>query len=276
MNRREIVEELIEKGYQAEVHDVIKNGVTFEGIMIRGEGAVAPIIYTNEVIKVAEANGASLSEVVDEVIREYKEHKKIQFNIDQFNNKKFIISHMYLGIQKASNEEIEKKMCELEGLESFLFIRDRDENGGSYSAKVNEQMLKLINVSVDEAWERAKENTFAETEIQSITSLLFGLGGMPNEMAETKSDFPELYVISNNCRFKGASAILDRRALKTFAKEHGVDELVVLPSSVHEMLILTYQGDMNLDDLSDIVKEVNAVQVEPEERLTDRAYLIKL
>ena len=221
-------------------------------------------------------NTASLSEVVDEVIREYKEHKKIQFNIDQFNNKKFIISHMYLGIQKASNEEIEKKMCELEGLESFLFIRDRDENGGSYSAKVNEQMLKLINVSVDEAWERAKENTFAETEIQSITSLLFGLGGMPNEMAETKSDFPELYVISNNCRFRGASAILDRRALKTFAKEHGVDELVVLPSSVHEMLILTYQGDMNLDDLSDIVKEVNAVQVEPEERLTDRAYLIKL
>ena len=161
MNRREIVEELIEKGYQAEVHDVIKNGVTFEGIMIRGEGAVAPIIYTNEVIKVAEANGASLSEVVDEVIREYKEHKKIQFNIDQFNNKKFIISHMYLGIQKASNEEIEKKMCELEGLESFLFIRDRDENGGSYSAKVNEQMLKLINVSVDEAWERAKQKSRA-------------------------------------------------------------------------------------------------------------------
>lgn len=276
MNRREIVEELIEKGYQAEAHDVIKNGVTFEGIMIRGEGAVAPIIYTNEVIKVAEANGASLSEVVDEVIREYKEHKKIQFNIDQFSNKKFILSHMHVGIQKASNEEIEKKMCELEGLESFLFVRDRDENGGSYSAKVNAQMLELINVSVDEAWERAKENTFAETEIQSITSLLFGWGGMPHEMAETKSDFPELYVISNNCRFRGASAILDRRVLKTFAKEHGVDELIVLPSSVHEMLILPYQGDMNLDDLSAIVKEVNAVQVEPEERLTDRAYLIKL
>lgn len=274
MNRREIVEELIENGYKAEAHDVVKNGVIFEGIMIRGEGVVAPIIYTNEVVKVAEANGASLSEVVDEVIREYKEHKKIQFNIDQFSDKKFILSHMYVGIQKASNEEIEKKMCELEGLESFLFIRDRDENGGSYSAKVNAQMLELINVSVDEAWERAKENTFAETEIQSITSLLFDLGGMSNE--ETKSDFPELYVISNNCRFRGASAILDRIVLKAFAEEHGVNELVVLPSSIHEMMILTYRGDMNLDDLSAIVKEVNAVQVEPEEQLTDTAYLIKL
>lgn len=276
MKRREIVEELIEKGYKAEAHDVMKNGVTFEGIMIRGEGAVSPIIYTNEVIKVAEANGASLSEVVDEVIREYKEHKKIQFNIDQFSDKKFILSHMHVGIQKASNEEIEKKMCELEGLESFLFIRDRDENGGSYSAKVNAQMLELINVSVDEAWERAEKNTFAETEIQSITSLLFGLGGMPHEMAETKSDFPELYVISNEYRYRGASAILDRIALKAFAEEHGVNELVVLPSSIHEMMILPYQGDMNLDDLSAIVEEVNAVQVEPEERLTDRAYLIKL
>jgi hypothetical protein len=274
MERKDIVKELVERGYQAEAHDVIKNGVTFEGVMIRGEGAVAPIIYTNEVIKVAEANGASLSEVIDEVIREYKEHKKIQLNIDQFSNKKFILSHMYVGIQKASNEEIEKKMCELEGLESFLFIRDRDENGGSYSAKVNEQMLELINVSVDDAWERAENNTFAETEIQSITSLLFDLGGMSNE--ETKSDFPELYVISNNCRFRGASAILNRRALKEFAKEHGVDELIVLPSSIHEMMILPYRGDMNLNDLSAIVKEVNAVQVEPEERLTDRAYLIKL
>lgn len=274
MERKDIVKELVERGYQAEAHDVIKNGVTFEGIMIRGEGAVAPIIYTNEVIKVAEANGASLSEVIDEVIREYKEHKKIQLNIDQFSNKKFILSHMYVGIQKASNEEIEKKMCELEGLESFLFIRDRDENGGSYSAKVNEQMLELINVSVDDAWERAENNTFAETEIQSITSLLFDLGGMSNE--ETKSDFPELYVISNNCRFRGASAILNRRALKEFAEEHGVDELIVLPSSIHEMMILPYRGDMNLNDLSAIVKEVNAMQVEPEERLTDRAYLIKL
>ena len=51
---------------------------------------------------------------------------------------------------------------------------------------------------------------------------------------------------------------------------------MVLPSSIHEMLILPYQGDMNLNDLSAIVREVNVVQVEPEERLADTAYLIKL
>lgn len=276
MNRREIVEELIKKGYEAEAHDVTKNGVTLEGIMIRGEGAVAPIIYTNEVIKMAETNGADLSEVVDEVIKEYKQHKKIHLNIDQFNDKEFILSHIYIGIQKASDEEIEKKKCGLRGLESYLYIRGSVENGGDYSVKVSEQMLKLANMDANEVWERAKKNTFEETEIQSVTSILVDLDDMPYEKAGIKSDFPELYVISNNCRFRGASAILDREALKTFAKEQGVNELVVLPSSIHEMLILPYQDDMNLNDLSAIVKEVNAVQVEPEERLTDTAYLIKL
>ena len=42
------------------------------------------------------------------------------------------------------------------------------------------------------------------------------------------------------------------------------------------MLIMPYNDDMNLDDLSDIVAEANMIQVEPEERLTDRAYLIEI
>lgn len=276
MNRREIVEELIKKGYKAEAHDVVKNGVILEGIIIRGEGAVAPIIYTNEIIELAEKCGANLSEVANEVIRVYKQHTKIQLNIGQFSDRKFILSHIYIGIQKRSNEKIEKEKCELEGLESFLYIRDRSGNGGGYSAKVNKHMLKLVDLDADEAWERAKENTFAETEIQSLTSVLSDLGGMSYEVTGTKSEFPELYIITNKCRFRGASAILDKKTLKSFAKEHGVDELVVLPSSIHEMLILPYQSDMNLDDLSDIVREVNAVQVEPEEKLTNTAYLIKL
>ena len=50
----------------------------------------------------------------------------------------------------------------------------------------------------------------------------------------------------------------------------------MLPSSIHEMLILPYNESINMDDLSFMVADVNATQVEPEERLTDRAYLIEL
>ncbi len=65
---------------------------------------------------------------------------------------------MYLGIQKASNEEIEKKMCELEGLESFLFIRDRDETSRMIDEITDYEYGKLVTEAclfkmLDEIWE---------------------------------------------------------------------------------------------------------------------------
>ena len=64
--------------------------------------------------------------------------------------------------------------------------------------------------------------------------------------------------------------------LKEFGKKHNIKKLVVLPSSIHEMLIMPYNDSINMNDLSFMVADVNANQVEPEERLTDRAYLIEL
>ena len=89
-------------------------------------------------------------------------------------------------------------------------------------------------------------------------------------------DFPQLYVVTNRAKYRGASAILDKTVLKEFGKKHNIKKLVVLPSSIHEMLIMPYNDSINMNDLSFMVADVNANQVEPEERLTDRAYLIEL
>ena len=51
---------------------------------------------------------------------------------------------------------------------------------------------------------------------------------------------------------------------------------VVLPSSIHEMLILPYDDSIDMDVMSEMVREINATQVSPEERLTDQAYLIEV
>ena len=61
-----------------------------------------------------------------------------------------------------------------------------------------------------------------------------------------------------------------------FGKKHGVNKLIVLPSSIHEMLVMPYEGNGDLDAISDMVAEINQEHVEPEERLTDQAYLIEL
>lgn len=69
---------------------------------------------------------------------------------------------------------------------------------------------------------------------------------------------------------------MNRKALRSFAREHHTNMLFVLLSSVHEMMISPFTEKTTADELSAIVREVNETQVTPEERLTDRAYILCL
>ena len=55
------------------------------------------------------------------------------------------------------------------------------------------------------------------------------------------------------------------------AKELGGD-IFILPSSVHEVLILPDDGNMNAQELKEMVTSINASEVAPEDRLTDNVY----
>lgn len=72
----------------------------------------------------------------------------------------------------------------------------------------------------------------------------------------------------------GASSILNRKKLESLARIYGVDQLIVLPSSIHEMLVMPYSDEMDMRYMNQLVKEVNAEEVNAEERLTNQAYLI--
>lgn len=56
------------------------------------------------------------------------------------------------------------------------------------------------------------------------------------------------------------------------AAERVGGDFFILPSSIHEVLIVPDNGQMGLRDLEDMVKEVNATQVAPEDKLTDSVY----
>ena len=279
MKNNDIVKELQTRGYDAELHEVIKNGVSMKGIVIRSNDPMTPILYTDDLIEMAEDCGQGVEEVADVLIKKYEQQKDIEIDVNQLMSRETILSHIYIGIQKESNEKIEKKPCEFEGLETYLYV-EHSTKGRNYSLKLSQQIMEAINLRSDEAWQHAERNTFAdgETQIQNVASMLSGMGYISDEAAEAEleSDFPQLYVVTNRAKYRGASAILDKTVLKEFGKKHNIKKLVVLPSSIHEMLIMPYNDSINMNDLSFMVADVNANQVEPEERLTDRAYLIEL
>lgn len=46
----------------------------------------------------------------------------------------------------------------------------------------------------------------------------------------------------------------------------------ILPSSLHEVLIVPASKNMDLSELEDMVREVNATQVAPPDKLSDSVY----
>ena len=177
----------------------------------------------------------------------------------------FILNSIFVGLQKVSTEDIEKKLCEdFEGIESYLYIRGEADREGSYSIKVSKAVLDRANISEVEAWEQAQTNTEAETSLESM------------EYSEDMDEMTPFFIISNKSKVKGASAILNKKVLAEFGERYHTNKIVVLPSSVHEMLLVPYTEEIDLDTFSDMVGQVNSSEVDPTEQLVDRAFIITL
>lgn len=190
-----------------------------------------------------------------------------------FNDPQWILEHITIGLQTSSDNDIIKRPCDLDGIEQYLFLKGKLSDT-SYSIKITPTILTHAGIDENCAWEKAMENLCTDTQITSLTKLLSDMSGIPSD-APSEPDI-HLHVITNSEKYKGAATIMNRKALRSFAREHHTNMLFVLPSSVHEMMISPFTAKTTADELSAIVREVNETQVAPEERLTDRAYILCL
>ena len=85
----------------------------------------------------------------------------------------------------------------------------------------------------------------------------------------------KMFVISTKSGIKGAAAVLDKENMEAFAREHNTKTVAILPSSIHEMILVTGADKSDEMALSSMVTDVNATEVTPEERLTNRAYFME-
>lgn len=273
MTREMIITELQNRGYNAEAQNVIKNGVELEAISIKTDSNIAPVIYTEALIEDAEENNKSLDEVVSSIIKIFEDNKSFNFDVKALENKDFILNRLYIGLQKDSTENIIKKGCDLDGIESYLYIRGNANENEGYSIKLNSTILENANISEAEAWEKAETNTNEETSLESMAKVLARMMGFDYFEGMETAPF---YVISNKCGVKGASAILNKSVLADFGRRYNTNKIVVLPSSIHEMLIAPYTEDIDIRSFTSMVAEVNNTTVDPVEQLTDRAYIINI
>jgi len=102
-------------------------------------------------------------------------------------------------------------------------------------------------------------------------------GMMGIEQAEMMGLYPvrpedeQIFVVSVPDKVHGAG-VLAYQDFMDQAAERAVGDFYILPSSIHEILIVPDNGKMVLSDLENMVKEVDATQVAPADKLTDNVY----
>jgi len=151
----------------------------------------------------------------------------------------------------------------------YVPIAEHSNTGETASICVTENLLARAGLDMKEAAACAARNIEAEAECRPLMDIL----GAHIENSDREDGFP-LWVLCTPGRRYGAGTIFSKHLLQKVEEQLQTDRLVILPSSVEEVLILK-DGDFDPKDMLGIVCEINGTMVRPEDKLTDNVYFFQ-
>ena len=285
--RKNIKSKLPEEYEKAEVdiHAVTKNnGIVLDGLTIyEGIQTISPTIYLNDVYAEYRNNG-NLDDVLSKVAGIYVDAMEqtpeiltIDVEKDLFSEKgKELITFRVCGYE-ANKELLETMPHErVEDMAMTYHIIATQTEDGFGSIRITDSLMKEMGLDETELKSIALDNTLRmypptlKSMMEVMQEIMFS---KPQEIGELGRELPEdnMYVLSNTSGINGATSLFYPDLQEKIADTLGCD-YYVLPSSVHEMLIVPDNGRMSQQELAAMVKDVNETQVAPNEVLTNNVY----
>ena len=255
------------EGGNITINHVIKNnGCEMDGLVIMEKGKdIAPTIYLDSFYELY-TNGENIKNIIRQIEVIYEQNKNnVTFDVNILKHFDTIKDKIvYKVVNYRSNEKLleqvpHKRILDLAVV--FYCLLD-NEYGRSATALIYNNNLKNWNVTIDDVYKAALKNTpdLLHSKISSMAAL-FEKCGVNVDM----------YVLTNESKLNGAACILYENVLYDFAQKLGAD-LYILPSSVHEVILLPKLSMFEKDELVNMVKEVNTEGVAADEVLSDHVY----
>lgn len=275
----EVIREEVERtiGKAVRVQQVTKNnGVKLYGLIVSEEGCnVSPTIYMEPFFSDYE-NGRSIDSIVS-AVSELEQEQKMDVTLDinwfrDFNQVRDKLRFKLINYE--CNKDLLKKVPHTRYLDlaKVYYVVVETENFGSGTILVYDSHMELWGTEVGQLETIAVANTCNQQSVivGSMQEVLDSMMEMEEDI-ELPEEY-QLYVMSNHSKTFGASALCNREALKELAEKVGSD-LIILPSSVHEIIVKPTSGDVEeLLYCKGMVHEVNRTQVTAEEFLSDSIY----
>ena len=260
-------------------HVIMNNGCEMDGLVIMEKGKdIAPTIYLDSFYELY-TNGENIKNIIRQIEVIYEQNKNnVTFDVNILKHFDTIKDKIvYKVVNYRSNEKLleqvpHKRILDLAVV--FYCLLD-NEYGRSATALIYNNNLKNWNVTIDDVYKAALKNTpdLLHSKISSMAALFEKCGvNVDGEEVDLKDYVPsDMYVLTNESKLNGAACILYENVLYDFAQKLGAD-LYILPSSVHEVILLPKLSMFEKDELVNMVKEVNTEGVAADEVLSDHVY----
>ncbi len=282
------IEKILGDGYKTSVISVDKNnGVKLDGLVVRHPGEnISPTIYLNEPYE-QYCQGRSKAEIVNEIYRMYRDGC-LQVSIDTEFFWKYENVHQYIScrlVHYEKNKEFLKNIPCVRFLDlAIVFAVNIPEMDGwtipHATFLIRDDQLKIWNIDIGDVYRDALYRTpeMYPSSIRGIEEMLVDLLGEKletvdmGEMRElVENEERMLFVLTNHVGVHGAACILYHHVLKEFADKQECN-LFLLPSSIHEVLLVPENEKVNPCSLKETVMEVNRHELSEEEFLSDSIY----
>ncbi|SCY10881.1 DUF5688 family protein [Butyrivibrio sp. INlla14] len=157
----------------------------------------------------------------------------------------------------------------------YRFVLDSDSAGRS-SVLVTNNMLDNYGITPEQLNQDALENApvIRPAEIKGMSEVMYEIMGPDAEAMGIPQIDPkdeQMFVATVPDKTGGAGVIAYPNFMEEAAEKVG-GSYFVLPSSLHEVILVPDDGRMSASELENMVKEVNATQVDPQDKLTDHVY----
>lgn len=268
----EVINTRIDDGEEVKLDKVTKNNnITLDSITIIRPGYnVFPTTYLNYYYE-AYLNGKTIEEIVEEIFYVSESYTGTK---EYFNN----ILEDYDAIKdnivcKLINTKLNKNLLNLIPFKPFLdlaivayCVMDKGDDGCCGIIITNE-ILKGWDINADDMIEEAIDNTpkFLGETLFPVTNLLD-----KNDPFYASEDIP-LYILTNQYHTNGAICILDEFILDDLSNELESD-LIIIPASVHEVMIAPKYMGPNTDELDMLINQINKNDLQPQDILSDHSY----
>ncbi len=279
--------ELKKAGYKVTETTNIKNNGEKEGIIIQnGESPCSPVFYMESLYQQYK-KGYPILSIIQMIEQQMKEGEKYLSSISVINettNYSRIRKDLRICMVNVSSNAhlLEKVPYKRYGDFAAIVYRMLPPDGSS-RILIDQAILGKMQADFSALFNDAYINMLGEFQLRSMKDLLYELmlselsqedaeQFLNDKMMDQVSQGTDMYVLTNKTGIFGASVMCYPEEMQK-AAEVLKGDYVIIPSSIHELILLPFKTDANLEAIREIIHEVNAAEVPVEEQLSDEVYV---